>query len=145
MIDQTETSVENKSTVTTMEQTNEVVTQVTSIAQEDLKNNTQTKLPSPEELVAKASVSLMQKRQLLNNIVGNLSKKATLRVLAAGLDLPAEGLPILLKTEQEKMGYMLLQQIQRDRFIILQDAIGKEMKRIKQEREINQQQGESNV
>lgn len=116
-----------------------IKTQVTSLAAEDAKNGTKTPLPSAEEMVSRASASLMQKRIQLHQVASQLSRKQFLRVLAAATDIPTEGLPVLLKSENEKVAYALLQRIQADKFIIIQKHITDEMKRLKN------QEGESNV
>lgn len=142
MNEQAESPVDEKNTVTTQEESKVLTTEVTSLAKEDARNGTTTKLPSPEELVQRANVSFIQKRQMLAAIWPKLSKKATLRVLAAGLDLPAEDLPVVLRTDDEKMCFGLLQRIQQDRFLIIQNEINKQMLELKAKKqaELSQQQ-----
>lgn len=109
------------------ESTAELLTEVTSIAQEDEKAGTKTVLPSAEELVSKAVVSIHRSRQGLLQIMGGLSKKATIRVLSAIFELPQAKLPVTLRGDQEKLAFALGQRIQSDRFIIIQHYINKEI------------------
>lgn len=138
MQEQNVSQEETKSTTTTSA-TNEVLTKVVSVASEDLKNGTTTKLPTAEEMVAKAAISMTEKRMMLERVMGGLSKKATLRVINAIFELPTEGLPIFLKSENEKLAFALGQRIQSDRFILVQHHIAEEMRRIKKEREEKQE------
>lgn len=104
-----------------------LVTEVTSIAKEDEKTGVKTNIPSPEELVSKAVVSIHRSRQGLMNILGGLSKKATMRVLNAIFELPQAKLPVTLRGDEEKLAFALGQRIQSDRFIIIQHYINKEI------------------
>lgn len=132
MTDLNETNDEKKSTV---------MTEVTTLAQEDAKSGVKTPLPSAEEMVARASISMTTKRRHLNNIMSNLSKKATLRVLNAIFELPTADIPVLLKAEEEKMAFALGQRIQQDRFLIIQHAINKQFQELKEKQSQQQQEG----
>ena len=119
---------------------NEILTEVTSIAAEDEKNGTKTNIPSPEELVSKAAISMYMSRRDLMPLISGMSKKATLRVLNAILELPQENLPVLLKTKEEKQAFVLGQKILMDRFLIIQHSINKEIqtRKAKQEEQPNE-------
>lgn len=111
-------------------------TEVTSIVEEEEKTGQKINVPSAEELVARAGSSLMINKQHLNNLINQrngatfkLGRKAMNRVLLSILDLPMGGLPVNLKSEEEKMAFALGQKMISDRFIIMQHHISQEMKK----------------
>jgi hypothetical protein len=114
------------------QETQQVLTEVTSIDKEDQKTGVRTEIPSPEQLMSNAVVSIHRSREQLMNIIGQLSKKATMRVLAAIFELPAGKLPVTLRGEKEIYAFGLGQRIQSDRFIIVQHYINKEIQSRKQ-------------
>lgn len=120
----------------------EVTTEVTSIQQEEEKTGQQIKVPSPEELVARASSSMIVNKKLLNELVsgktGNkykVSRKSLCRILLSILDLPTGGLPVNLKSQEEKLGFALGQKMIADRFILTQHHISQEMKKREMEKQ----------
>ena len=128
------------------QETQQVLTEVTSIDKEDQKTGVRTEIPSPEQLVSNAVVSIYRSRQGLINILGALSKKATIRVLNAIFELPQDKLPVTLRGDQEKLAFALGQRIQSDRFIIIQHYINKEIenrKRLESEKQETTQEASS--
>ena len=111
----------------------EVVTEVTSIANEEKKTGQKINLPSPEELVARASASLLTHRRMIDPMFGNLSKKATLRVLYAIFDVPQDGVPVKFKSDDEKRAFYIGQNMMRDIFLIMQHHIYQQRQQIAQE------------
>ncbi|MEY3422573.1 MAG: hypothetical protein RIR48_2890 [Bacteroidota bacterium] len=118
----------------------EILTEVTSIAAEDEKTGMTTAIPPPEELVSKAAISMYVSRQQLIPLMGNMSKKATLRVLNAIFELPQDNLPVFLKTDEEKRAFVLGQKILMDRFLIIQHSINKEIqsRKLKEQEQNNE-------
>ena len=120
------------------------LTEVTSIAKEDAKNGTTTKLPTPEEMVERASISLIRNMKMLNDIVNKnnngkyvIGRHGMNRILNAILQLPEEGIPVQLKGEQEKLAFVLGQKIIGDRFIITHYHIVEERKKMLAEAQNN--------
>jgi hypothetical protein len=120
--------------------TTEVTTQVTSIAQEEAKTGQKVKMPTPEELVQRASSSFIASRRQLGNIFKDLSAKAKTRVLLSILDLPTDGIPVILKDDKEKYCFGLGQRMINDRFTITYFHMAEEQKKIaaqKQQEEVD--------
>lgn len=115
------------------QESKETVTEVTSIADEEKKTGQKINIPSPEELVARASASLLTHRRYIEPIFGELSKKATLRVLYALFDVPQDGVPVKFKSEQEKQAFYIGQNMIRDIFLIMQHHIYQKRKEIAEE------------
>lgn len=126
-----------------IENKEEIKTEVTSIAKEEIKNSTNIKTPSQEELVARASVSLISNLRQLEKILispKNISKRGIVRAVIAGLNLPTGGLPVKLQSHGEKLVFGTIQRIIADRFLITQHHIAKEMKIIKKLKEMQEEQ-----
>jgi len=121
----------------TVEQTaqqKEVLTEVTTIAEQEAKTG-ETILPqmTEEEFVKKASISYFKNRRLFAQYFAELSSRGKTRVMSAILDIPTEGVPVFLKEDTEKIAYSIGQQVQQARFIIIQHEVGKEIKKRKAE------------
>lgn len=122
-------------TVETVDLESTVKTEVTSIAMEEAKTGQKIKMPSAEDLVQRASLSLVQSLQQIDLLISTrdpirkLSNKGIKRALLAGLQLPIDGVPVALKKNQEKHLFGLIQRIISDRFIILQHHISQEIKK----------------
>jgi hypothetical protein len=106
----------------------ELTTEVTSVVDQEQKTGQKIELPKPEELLAKAYGSFISSMVQLEKVFIKLSSKQKTRTLIAILDLPTEGSIVKLKTKEEQYCYLLGQRIQSDRFIIIQDAINKQIK-----------------
>lgn len=115
----------------------ELKTKVTSIQQEEEKSGQKINVPSPEELVARASSSMITNKEHLRRLIANrqpngkfaLNRKAMNRIVLAILDLPTDGLPVELKSESEKMAFALGQRMIADRFVIMQHHISQELRK----------------
>jgi hypothetical protein len=108
----------------------ERLTEVTSIADEEKKTGEKIRVPSPEELVARASASLFQNKRLIGPIFGQLSKKATLRALNAIFSLPEDGVRVDFKSQAEEAAFAIGQAMTRDIFLIMQHHIFQKRKEI---------------
>lgn len=97
----------------------EVNTEVTSIAQEEKKTGTKIEVPKAEQLVAMASASLLKMRRTANAIMPTMSKKQLMRAVNAILDLPMDGVPVFLKTDEEKKLFAVGQRAISDRYVII--------------------------
>lgn len=124
------------------------VTQVTSIAQEEEKTGQKIDVPSPEELVARASSSVIANLQALRRLIharsGNqyaISRKGMNRLLESLLDLPTEGQRVMLQGRDEKMAFAIGQNLIRSQFILIQNHINEEIRKRK-EAEVNQTKAE---
>lgn len=116
----------------------ELLTQVTSIAQEEARTGQKIKMPSPEEMVARASSSLIVNQQRLNMICGKhgkdygISRKGMTRVMNAIFALPQEGQKVLLQGKEEKAAFVVGQSIIRDMFIIMANHAHQEATKAKE-------------
>lgn len=118
----------------------ENLTQVTSIAEEERKTGKKIDVPNPEELVARASSSLIVNQQHLNNIINRrnggtkytISRKGMNRVVNAILGLPMEGMPVRLQNQAEKAAFAIGQNIIRDMFVIMANHAFTEAKKAKE-------------
>jgi len=118
-----------------------VVTEVTSIAKEEARTGKTIKMPSAEEMVQRASISLVQNLRVIDLMMTTeipsqkLSNRAIKRALLAGLQMPTEGLPVTLKQNEEKQLFGLIQRVISDRFILIQHHIVQEAKKEKAKKE----------
>jgi len=97
-----------------------IETEVTTIAKEEERTGEKIETPpTPEELVAKSSMSIIMNRKHLNTLLPKLGKKAMQRVIMASMDLPAEGIKVKLVKEEEKLAFRLCQSIQRAMFTVM--------------------------
>lgn len=124
----------------------EVLTEVTSIAQEEQKTGVRQEMPTAEELVARASTSMIVNMKKVEQLIFGkgqagrdykISRKGMNRVLLSILSLPTGGVPVTLQTNEEKLAFALGQRLISDRFILMQDHISKT---IRQQALQNQQQ-----
>ena len=116
----------------------ELLTEVTSIAKEEARTGQKINMPSPEEMVARASSSLIMNQQRLNMIIGKhgkdygISRKGMNRVLNAIFALPQEGQKVLLQGKEEKAAFIIGQSLIRDMFIIMANHAHEEAKKAKE-------------
>lgn len=129
----------------------QIKTEVTSIAAEELRTGVQQQMPTAEELVARANSSFIRNLQALNALINRrsgkdyaISRKGMNRLLISIIQLPQDGLPVNLNSQEEKLGFGIGQRCVSDRFILTQHHIGEEMKRIKAEREEQVKLAEAN-
>jgi hypothetical protein len=130
---------DNQTTETKPEQP---VTEVTSVAAEELKTGQEIPTPTIDELVARATASYIRNLSTLENIVRghkggsyHVSRRGMNRIMMSILQLPQDGLPVTLQGDTEKLAFALGQRIIADRFVITQHHIAEEMKRIKAAKE----------
>ena len=145
---ETETSSIEAESGKTVDLESVVKTEVTSIAKEEERTGQKIPIPNAEELVQRASLSLVRSLQQIDFLISSkdpikkLSNRSIKRALLAGLQLPTDGLPVMLRRNEEKLLFGLIQRIISDRFIILQHHISQE---IKKERKKNEQQSEGEI
>ena len=113
------------------EEKEQLVTEVTSVAQEELKTGVKIEIPTSEELVARASVAFIRNKKMFNAYFSELSTKAKIRVMNSVLDLPADGVPVYLRDDKEKAAFALGQRTISDMFIITQHYIVQQFKKQK--------------
>lgn len=106
-------------------------TEVTSVAKEEAKTGKKVNMPDREQLKAMAGASFMKNRKIFDDIFKTLSARAKSRVMHAVLDMPTGGMPVYLKTDDEKQAFALGQRIISDRFIITYYHIEEESKAAK--------------
>ncbi len=97
----------------------EVNTEVTSIKDMEQKTGQQIVVPDAEKLVMMASTSLVRCRKRAKELMMKMSKRELVRAVTAFLDLPQDGLPVYLKTEDEKLLFATGQRAISDRYIIV--------------------------
>jgi hypothetical protein len=117
----------------TITQPESIKTEVTSIAKEEEKTGQKVPLPNPEDLVTRASVSLISCKRALSQIFPKLSLRGKTRVMLAILDLPTNDVPVELRGHEEIMAFSYGQKMIQDRFLITQYHISKEIQRRKEE------------
>lgn len=131
----------------------ENLTKVTSIAEEEIRTGQKINVPNPEELVAKASSSLIVNQQHLNNLVNRknggtkyaISRKGMNRVVNAILGLPVDGVPVRLQSEIEKAAFAIGQNIIRDMFVIMANHAFTEAKKAKEASNTEQTNNEAST
>lgn len=112
----------------------EPLTEVTSIAKEEEKTGQKIDLPSPEELVARASSSVIANLQTLNKLINMkqgsgyaISRKGMNRLLLSIFDLPTEGQQVKLQGKEEKYAFFVGQNLMRSLFILMQNHVNEEI------------------
>lgn len=127
----------------TVQDVNEKVltTEVTSVAQEELKSGQQIPVPSADELYARATTSFIRNIKFLNDLINGrngpsykISRKGMNRVLNSILQLPMDGLPVTLQGKEEKAAFALGQRLIADRYLITHYHIQQERKRLQDEK-----------
>lgn len=91
-----------------------------------------------EEFVMRAHVDLIAGLQYLRQYWGKLSKRGTLRVMTAILQLPQQKMKNELKGKLEQELFHIGQRITMAKFTIIQKHIIEEAKRLKKEKETEQ-------
>jgi hypothetical protein len=105
-----------------------VLTEVTSIRQEELKTGKEIPVPSAEKLVMNAIFGIEKNKKLVYSLVSEMPKKQILRALVAALDLPTDKVPVYLKQEKEKALFATLQQAQQQKFIVINHHVNQLIK-----------------
>lgn len=115
-----------------MQENTQILTEVTSIADQEQKTGVKVDLPSADELVRRAIGNFHTNIRRFNGVFKNLSARSKGRVMNAVLDLPlnVEAVPVLLKSEEEKLAFGLGQRIIADRFIITYHHIIEERRKL---------------
>lgn len=119
------------------------VTEVTSLAKEEEKTGLRQEIPTAEELTARATSSYIRHLRQLNDLISGrnggsykISRKGMNRIMNSILQLPQDGLPVLLQGNEEKMAFAVGQRIIADRFLITQHHISQEIKRMREKQEL---------
>lgn len=119
----------------------QIVTEVTSVAKENERSGNKINVPSPEELVARATASYHRNITMLSSLIKarnggsyQISRKGMSRVLSAILQMPTDGLPVGLQGDEEKLAFTLGQKVLMDRYILTHYHIVEEQKRVNEER-----------
>jgi len=115
------------------QENNKLLTKVTSIAEEEEKTGQKIDIPSPEKLVSNAAMALINCRKQISMLLPNMSKKAINRAVVAMLDIPTDGIPVELKTKEEKLMFDLGQKAINSRFLIVQHHVSQQIKQKKEE------------
>ena len=125
----------------------EVLTQVTSLAQEELKAGKQMDLPAPEVIANNAMAAYIKATQeLAQKLKDNgISKISIAKAVLAGLDLPEENLPVNLKTKAEKEIFNLVQIAVNTRFLLTQYHIDLRRRELQAAKTTNNNEGVENV
>jgi len=104
-------------------------TEVVTVAGEEARTGEKIANMSDTDLAARASMSFIRNRKLFSNQFANLSARGKIRVVNAVLDLPADGVPVYLNSDAEKVAFAIGQRVIADRFIITQHHIVQEVKK----------------
>lgn len=117
-----------------------VKTEVTSVAAEEAKTGIQQKIPTKEELVARATASYIRSLKQLSDMIraksgGNykISRHGMNRVILSILQLPQDDMDVTLQGNEEKLAFALGQRIIADRFLITQHHISEQIKKMREE------------
>ena len=124
-------------TLETPEGKKEVMTEVTSIAEQEELTGQKINIPKEEELVQMAGASLINSLVRLERDFIKLSSRGKTRVLMAILNIPTDGIPVRLQSDQEKLCFAMGQRAIADRFILTQYHIQQEVQRQRKEAESN--------
>lgn len=126
------------------------VTQVTTIAQEEERTGQKIEVPSPEELVARASSSVIANLQALRKIIHaregsgyKISRKGMNRLVESIFDLPTDGQRVMLQGREEKMAFMIGQNLMRSLFILMQNHVNEEIRKRKEAEALKTQEQEN--
>jgi hypothetical protein len=150
---------------TVQDVSNKVLTEVTSVAQEELNSGVQAKIPDAEELYSRSISSYIRNIKHLTDLINarnggsyKISRKGMSRVLTSILQLPQDGLPVNLQGKEEQACFALGQRVIADRYLVTHYHIIQEKKRLQEEREkstvdsnvtkteeVSEQKGEENV
>ena len=101
----------------------EILTEVMSVSDEEKRIGETIPIPSREELIQKASMSFIRNKTAFGNLFPKLSSKQKNRVALAILEMPIEGIPVLLKSNEEKLVFAVGQRLLADRFLLTYDSI----------------------
>lgn len=115
--------------------------EVTSIAQEEARTGQTIPVPQGEQLVTSMSMELMRCRKEISTLLPTMSKKSIHRSTMAYLDLPTDGVPVYLKTDEEKKLFAYGQRAIMARMVIIQHHVNK----LALEAKANQQAKESEI
>lgn len=107
----------------------EVTTEVTSVAKEEQKSGEKINVPGPDELKQRAAAAFITNKTRLAQLFPELSSKEKNRVMASILDLPTDGIPVYLKSENEKLCFALGQRMISDRFVLTYFHVVEEAKK----------------
>lgn len=115
------------------------VTEVTSIAKEEERTGQKIEVPTAEELVARASSSVIANlqawRRLVNAKNGSqyaISRKGMNRITEAIFDLPTEGQRVMLQGREEKTAFFIGQSLMRSLFVLMQNHVNEEIRKRKE-------------
>lgn len=109
-------------------QKEQIMTEVTSVAKEVERTGENIQTLSSDDLANRAASSFISNRKKFNTLFTNLSSRGKTRVMNSVLDLPTDGIPVLLKDETEKLAFAVGQRMIADRFILTQYHINEEIK-----------------
>lgn len=132
------------STIETLsqEEKNKIVetvnTELVSIASEEERTGQTINIPKGSQLVQVMAMELIRCKRAISQLLPEMSKRDIHRSVLGFLDLPTEGIPVYLKSEQSKMLYALGQRAINARFVIVKhhtDELIKEAKLKKQQQE----------
>lgn len=133
--------------MTETDKNSQVKTEVTSLADQEIKTGKTIKMPDERELVARASASLISSlreiRAVLSSEKGStyyVSRRGMIRGITAGLKLPEQDMLMDLQNYGEKVLFAKIQQLIADRFVITQFHVNQERKRIMKLRDLQQAQ-----
>jgi hypothetical protein len=118
----------------------EVITEVTSVAEEEKKTNQTINVPQEEQLIQIAAASMVNTLARLEKEYSKLSQRAKGRVLVAILAMPTDGIPVRLQSDAETLCFGMGQRVISDRFILTQYHINKEVRKAKKEQEDKEKQ-----
>lgn len=105
----------------------QINTELSSIAQEEVKTGQKIVMPDAERLVSLAGMSLIKCKKRARDLMIGMSKREVVRAVTAFLDLPQDGLPVYLKSDNEKLLFATGQRAISDRFIIIQHHINEQI------------------
>ncbi len=130
----------------------EVLTEVTSIAQEEARTGQKIDVPNQEELLARTGANVIVNQRRLNMLINRMnggtkyaiSRKGMNRVMNAIFSLPTEGVPVRLQSDEEKAAFAIGQNLIRDMFVIMANHAFEEAKKAKQ-KDLQKQESSATV
>lgn len=120
----------------------QVLTEVTSVAQEELDSGVEVAIPDAEELYSRSITAYIRNIKFLTDLINarsgsgyKISRKGMNRAMTAILQLPQDGLAVNLQGAEEKAAFGLGQRIIADRYMVTHYHIIQEKKRLQIEKE----------
>lgn len=125
------------------EQKSEIMTEVTSIAEQEQKSGKQIMNINSEQLIHMSSMNMVVTLSKLEKLLKNMSAKQIRQAVIGGLDFPKDNLPVKWVEKKGKIvtpkpgyadivdAFMMIQRVISDRFVLTQKHVIDQIRQIK--------------